>query len=289
MYDQKMMQYLGSSPLARGLRWCSLLTGINVRIIPARAGFTGYSIEEVIAVADHPRSRGVYRGYPMISVGTRGSSPLARGLRVAVAPQVEDLRIIPARAGFTERGAHGRGADQDHPRSRGVYPGSRVTMIRIVGSSPLARGLRVSGRERSPCGGIIPARAGFTETGAVSAAPGRDHPRSRGVYREGIRVDQANVGSSPLARGLLGLHGARLQGLRIIPARAGFTSLEQVGKREEEDHPRSRGVYLSTTWPGMGSPGSSPLARGLPHRHGAEPVGEGIIPARAGFTRGNRR
>ena len=157
-------------------------------------------------------------------------------------------------------------------------------MIRIVGSSPLARGLRVSGRERSPCGGIIPARAGFTETGAVSAAPGRDHPRSRGVYREGIRVDQANVGSSPLARGLLGLHGARLQGLRIIPARAGFTSLEQVGKREEEDHPRSRGVYLSTTWPGMGSPGSSPLARGLPHRHGAEPVGEGIIPARAGFT-----
>ena len=31
--------------------------------------------------------------------------------------------IIPARAGFTGLGGRGEGVAEDHPRSRGVYPG----------------------------------------------------------------------------------------------------------------------------------------------------------------------
>ena len=50
-----------------------------------------------------------------------GSSPLARGLRTAVAGVGAGLRIIPARAGFTEQFLDFHAAPPDHPRSRGVY------------------------------------------------------------------------------------------------------------------------------------------------------------------------
>ena len=51
----------------------------------------------------------------------RGSSPLARGLPDVEALLSEDLRIIPARAGFTRYIYGGDTWRKDHPRSRGVY------------------------------------------------------------------------------------------------------------------------------------------------------------------------
>ena len=111
-----------------------------------------------------------------------------------------------------------------------------------------------------------------------------DHPRSRGVYnRRDLKVAR-NAGSSPLARGLLLVTpgGPLVPG--IIPARAGFTGRFPPRAHRARDHPRSRGVYASSTVTATAPRGSSPLARGLPHLavHGI-PVG-GIIPARAGFT-----
>ena len=70
----------GSSPLARGLQARGRRVDVQVRIIPARAGFT------------------------------RG-----RLLRFHAG------RIIPARAGFTVRWASMTPLMTDHPRSRGVY------------------------------------------------------------------------------------------------------------------------------------------------------------------------
>ena len=74
----------------------------------------------------------------------------------------------------------------------------------------------------------------------------------------------------------------------IIPARAGFTTGRQPRSAASADHPRSRGVYYTTTGSYGTDPGSSPLARGL--QVGALPLGcpLGIIPARAGFTTPNR-
>ena len=93
----------GSSPLARGLhRW----EGFNVPaygIIPARAGFTGSASSPNMSTADHPRSRGVYRSMHFNLSGKPGSSPLARGLQVTVVNLLRQVRIIPARAGFTCR------------------------------------------------------------------------------------------------------------------------------------------------------------------------------------------
>ena len=72
---------------------------------------------------------------------------------------------------------------------------------------------------------------------------------------------------------------------RIIPARAGFTSPAPSTRPTPTDHPRSRGVYNVNNGPLRALEGSSPLARGLPAHLRLGAQGDGIIPARAGFTR----
>ena len=72
---------------------------------------------------------------------------------------------------------------------------------------------------------------------------------------------------------------------RIIPARAGFTDDDTHGWLRTGDHPRSRGVYPTTSGQSGGDAGSSPLARGLPRTSTSTNAGRRIIPARAGFTR----
>ena len=72
--------------------------------------------------------------------------------------------------------------------------------------------------------------------------------------------------------------------MRIIPARAGFTTGLQTRPAGLGDHPRSRGVYFAGMAGKASADGSSPLARGL---HCLLQTGQalvGIIPARAGFT-----
>ena len=213
----------GSSPLARGLQFDVEVVSGQHRIIPARAGFTQAVEGQGDRLADHPRSRGVYSQVAPRNRAAGGSSPLARGLlsnwrRLCGAPG-----IIPARAGFTAPPPSGWRGDRDHPRSRGVYCRALYPRDQASGSSPLARGLRHDivvgvGPRR-----IIPARAGFTPNWDGSTWPGRDHPRSRGVYSR-TRPQTTDIGgSSPLARGLLPTTNWIVGSRRIIPARAGFT------------------------------------------------------------------
>ena len=76
---------------------------------------------------------------------------------------------------------------------------------------------------------------------------------------------------------------------RIIPARAGFTVSIRRRSLLPQDHPRSRGVYVMRVVVCAGVVGSSPLARGLHNLTFKIPADVGIIPARAGFTRGSGR
>ena len=123
----------------------------------------------------------------------------------------------------------------------------------MLGSSPLARGLRLDMRQCGVCIGIIPARAGFTNSHAPTMSPSPDHPRSRGVYAARALRLAAAAGSSPLARGLpVGLtlaltacgssplarglpRAARVASphSRIIPARAGFTLADPWNPNDE--------------------------------------------------------
>ena len=134
----------GSSPLARGLRQDASAHRLDLRIIPARAGFTCMLTFDCACVRDHPRSRGVYVSAAKRQPGRVGSSPLARGLRQAGHGPGPRPRIIPARAGFTLPPPWRRRAGRDHPRSRGVYLILRPRVRLRPGSSPLARGLRHS-------------------------------------------------------------------------------------------------------------------------------------------------
>ena len=192
--------------------------------------------------------------------------------------------IIPARAGFTVCAAWAARGGQDHPRSRGVYLIKYGLSMLTAGSSPLARGLPKTRIDNEGVLGIIPARAGFTATLAQVEASGKDHPRSRGVYRVCTRPLDLILGSSPLARGLLLVGRPSYYERRIIPARAGFTSGPRHRPGDRQDHPRSRGVYRQRRSCARFGAGSSPLARGLPFERRGGHLLLRIIPARAGFT-----
>ena len=117
---------VGSSPLARGLLPHRRRRHLRRRIIPARAGFTTSSPRPGPPAPDHPRSRGVYDFFTASRAACAGSSPLARGLRVATVTPFVQSGIIPARAGFTRCHSSSGGTPSDW----------------ASGSSPLARGLR---------------------------------------------------------------------------------------------------------------------------------------------------
>ena len=243
MAADRVVLPFGSSPLARGLQVEFQRVGGQVRIIPARAGFTFGSQRHWTGRKDHPRSRGVYMtGMDPPDVAD-GSSPLARGLQRRVPGRLPTVGIIPARAGFTRSGRRRGEPGPDHPRSRGVY--------------------------HSGCGEelfrrrIIPARAGFTTGGWSLHSSSSDHPRSRGVYLVRCCSRGSRSGSSPLARGLHSQCPLRRGHPGIIPARAGFTA-EVIDITENlKDHPRSRGVYPQVVKIAHNAGGSSPLARGL--------------------------
>ena len=237
---------------------------MNKWIIPARAGFTHNPSPSNENGWDHPRSRGVYTRATRPTAASKGSSPLARGLRGRCEPR--------------------SWRSSDHPRSRGVYLRKPLRRPPGGGSSPLARGLPPLVDLGSAVDGIIPARAGFTAQRAGRHAHVRDHPRSRGVYCDASGFISVIGGSSPLARGLREFPSARERYRRIIPARAGFTDQFWFIWAYTEDHPRSRGVYVETRSALGALPGSSPLARGLPFLIAIFLAPYGIIPARAGFT-----
>ena len=254
------------------------------RIIPARAGFTLGDFPPLLSPGDHPRSRGVYAPAVVSMLIRVGSSPLARGLPIIQRRAIADGGIIPARAGFTLVEGGSVYDVKDHPRSRGVYYFVRLPRSSEIGSSPLARGLPVSGTYKITIYGIIPARAGFTSTHWVEGTLSLDHPRSRGVYGSSESSPHRRIGSSPLARGLHGRLIIPAARRGIIPARAGFTRENEADRAGLPDHPRSRGVYKYPNVTHFFAPGSSPLARGLLDNAGVEIRVSRIIPARAGFT-----
>ena len=299
-----MARACGSSPLARGLP-----TGINrsrtwVWIIPARAGFTRQApLAPIMRVGSSPLARGLLRGRIHRRDHVR-IIPARAGFTSGTCSGPPSQRIIPARAGFTLEPADYGHHSGDHPRSRGVYGTATATDDGTGGSSPLARGLLNGWHHDRGQHRIIPARAGFTPITPRRARTVGDHPRSRGVYKEGVHALLRRIGSSPLARGLQLADVGLVALLGIIPARAGFTRAGMTRDPTGADHPRSRGVYQVLCrgrrwWVGSsplarGLPdvnrqlillqGSSPLARGLRYRpRGARP-GDRIIPARAGFT-----
>ena len=151
-----------------------------------------------------------------------------------------------------------------HPRSRGEHSLSPPLCFRLAG--------------------LIPARAGNTETERPKQPRRRAHPRSRGEHMRIIYAAFPVVGSSPLARGTLDSRSAWPGGAGLIPARAGNTfPIAQCGGRGRA-HPRSRGEHLACGSVRKAGGGSSPLARGTRAGGAVRATRPGLIPARAGNT-----
>ena len=174
--------FYGSSPLARGALASSITAIDMARIIPARAGSTPIYRHELIAEADHPRSRGEHGAPSKVDPAVLGSSPLARGAQVGKDEPHRFRGIIPARAGSTLLCDRGRPVDQDHPRSRGEHRAASRLHRACVGSSPLARGALSDRTIDVLVVGIIPARAGSTPDSPTLQETDSDHPRSRGEH-----------------------------------------------------------------------------------------------------------
>ena len=197
------------------------------RLIPARAGNTLCECLPRRLSSAHPRSRGEHVSAKIIAVVRRGSSPLARGTLDNVVRPVWDGRLIPARAGNTERRERSSPSATAHPRSRGEHLRAPIESVKNSGSSPLARGPPARLGSRHALRRLIPARAGNTFAPWHPEDEKAAHPRSRGEHWLGSTKDRHPYGSSPLARGTR----PRIRGLsfrlRLIPARAGNTGFLQ--------------------------------------------------------------
>ena len=91
-----------------------------------------------------------------------GSSPHARGALSHDAEGFPTTGIIPACAGSTLwRRAKSR-PTRDHPRMRGEHDPSEAQVVRLIGSSPHARGARACLKLDFHFLGIIPGCAGST-------------------------------------------------------------------------------------------------------------------------------
>ena len=198
-------------------------------------------------------------------------------------------RIIPARAGNTDKSGWSAWRLADHPRAcgehnKGIRPGHKA-----AGSSPRVRGTPKQMRTPPGYGRIIPARAGNTRIFLLCVSVNADHPRACGEHRRSSCGEPRAAGSSPRVRGTRYRHWPGIIDTRIIPARAGntFCFLRYVALKS--DHPRACGEHLCWQQSCKAHYGSSPRVRGtLFIRHGGLAACR-IIPARAGNTKGSQR
>ena len=91
----------GSSPLARGAQTLPRTPKCRRGLIPAGAGSTSSRLKTVSGGSAHPRWRGEHTRKSCGVRISRGSSPLARGARMASGIKQGVQRLIPAGAGST--------------------------------------------------------------------------------------------------------------------------------------------------------------------------------------------
>ena len=231
----------GSSPLTRGKRSPSYLSGDWLRLIPAHAGKTIADAGGQSGESAHPRSRGEnLSGLISLFFGL-GSSPLTRGKRLRRVQRSAVRRLIPAHAGKTVTHGPPPRPPAAHPRSRGENAPSSRRISHSEGSSPLTRGKLMLTVGHEGIGGLIPAHAGKTDQAENHNSQHGAHPRSRGENWCPEDVDDSGLGSSPLTRGKPWRIFRLVRRAGLIPAHAGKTSISPRASTHRSAHPRSRG------------------------------------------------
>ena len=207
-----------------------------------------------------------------------------RGKRAGVLPLGLPVRIIPAHAGQTRRGASPRTASPDHPRACGANDLPVLQFTERSGSSPRMRGKHGVERQNRLPDRIIPAHAGQTGCRCWVDGTGSDHPRACGANLQPGREGEADAGSSPRMRGKHRRNHGRNRLGRIIPAHAGQTPMFRPVSSSNPDHPRACGANRQRFAKLVAQRGSSPRMRGKLFCVFVLCFSLRIIPAHAGQT-----
>ena len=171
-----------------------------------------------------------------------------------------------------------------HPRLRGEHLGRYERPKVEAGSSPPARGTPPLPDWPHKMPRFIPACAGNTTCGGMTASGMSVHPRLRGEHPTIEKPGEINLGSSPPARGTRTRHGDAGCKVRFIPACAGNTRRRRRDRARGAVHPRLRGEH-DAVLAGFGENlGSSPPARGTRSDFRAVVEFRRFIPACAGNT-----
>ena len=110
-----------------------------------------------------------------------------------------------------------------------------------MGSSPRVRGKLTVPPELIITAGLIPARAGKTKGSRLSLLRTQAHPRACGENVFDIEDTWEQAGSSPRVRGKREKRAPPRSRARLIPARAGKTTLSGIGSTLNTAHPRACG------------------------------------------------
>ena len=117
---------------------------------------------------------------------------------------------------------------------------------------------------------------------AVMRLPVGPHPRSHGENGMFTPPVYSFAGSSPLTRGKLDVHAARVQFRGLIPTHAGKTGSACPRQPPKRAHPRSRRENQQFLRHACAMSGSSPLTRGKQPAASGRMGASGLIPTHAG-------
>ena len=217
----------GSSPHARGTHPEQAGQWQSTRFIPACAGNAAGRYKGGRAQTVHPRMRGERRLGRDITRSGVGSSPHARGTRMARRPGSARCRFIPACAGNARSASRPEPSSTVHPRMRGERTDEAAKTYAQDGSSPHARGTQ------DVVGGVlhgvrfIPACAGNAAARTCPGGQGPVHPRMRGERSSSLFCSIPSRGSSPHARGTPMKGPSQCVIWRFIPACAGNAATQR--------------------------------------------------------------
>ena len=152
------------------------------------------------------------------------------------------------------------------------------------GSSPPVRGAPPVALPVLRTIGLIPARAGSTDSHSPTLPFCGAHPRPCGEHRRWGKLRTAHKGSSPPVRGAPVIINKSALVLGLIPARAGSTAAGRSAAISARAHPRPCGEHVFWVTCISIALGSSPPVRGARESTVSSNVRWGLIPARAGST-----
>ncbi len=279
----------GRSPRGRGRRYVGKVKGGPVGSIPAWAGETTTTAEELMSSTVDPRVGGGDRRALVLTLCSGGRSPRGRGRLQAGTRALKECRSIPAWAGETAAPRQARGWQGVDPRVGGGDNFADPPAHDAAGRSPRGRG-RPSDRPPEEWElWSIPAWAGETR-GSCSARPrSRVDPRVGGGDPPCPSRASPTYGRSPRGRGRRRGARPRADAARSIPAWAGETRHDAALRRLRRVDPRVGGGDPCRSGALSPAHGRSPRGRGRPRLVSPGYRDQRSIPAGAGETAANPR